>query len=281
MSRPASNYARGLLFLLLLALPLAGCLDYELDLQLNQDGQGQLSARLDLPQGLSLDLPREQLQTISEPEPQRQEKQAGSRLVLSEQVSFESLSQLVARRVRFQVEQLDMGLPWQGKAKYRLTAWLLTGPKERRDRAVPQGGELEERRPDPPPRDPGELRARQLRAQALGQHQITLKVSLPGKVYKARSLVLGSSRIKPSLSPDGEAVTWQVPLKVLVNENVRYTLIFSLDFEGQFQGVGGQASSRLYGQASQPKPGEAKPGEEGEKGSGPPAAEQPQKDLEE
>lgn len=227
--------AVGLLLILLLTLPAAGCFDYDVDFALTRPGEGQLKIRLTLPEHLTGGYHVAHLNTIVFPKPQREMARENGLLTISEACAFPNLDELAAHRILFEVKEVGTGILGMGDYTYRVVAKMEMAEGDLPDRDVLPGAELEKREPGAPPADEAEASARQLTAQGLAGHYISLSLRFPGRVDVARPLILGSTRVDPEVSPDGEQARWRVPLAVLVSENVRNTLVFSCDFKGYME----------------------------------------------
>lgn len=225
----------GLLCILLLAAPAAGCFDYEVDLALTRPGEGELKIRLTMPEHLTAGYHVRQLDTIVFPKPEREMTRRDGLLTISEACRFPHLDELAAHRILFEVKEVGTGILGMGDYTYRVVAKMEMAEGDLPDRDVRPGTELERREPGAAPEDEAEASARQLTAQGLAGHYVSMGMRLPGRVDVARPLVLGSTRVDPEISPDGAQVRWRVPLAVLVSENVRQTLVFSCDFKGYME----------------------------------------------
>jgi hypothetical protein len=229
------RHALGLLLLLLLAASLTGCFDYEVNLALARSGEGQLRIRLTLPEHLTAGYHVSQLDTIVFPEPERVMSREGGLLTISETCAFTHLDELAVHRIIFEVKEVGTGILGMGDYTYRVVIKMEIAEEDLPDRDVLPGTELERRESEAVFQDEYEARARQLTAQGLAGHYVSMALRFPGLVDVARPLILGSARIDPEVSPDGAQVCWRIPLAVLVSENVRNTLVFSCDFKGYME----------------------------------------------
>jgi len=218
-----------LLAALLLA---AGCFDYEVELTLNETGNGVMEVRLDLPAHLAQNSKIE-LDTIVYPVPQRIRDVKNGRLTVSERLEFEWLDVMAMRRMRFQVEEIATGLLGMTAYTYRMTVWLESMEGDLPDRSVKPGLELEERAPAAAPSDPAAAKAARLLAGGLAGHHVSLTMNLPGEIIKAWPLVAGSAKAEPEIT--GGWVRWRVPLSELAASGVRNTLVFRCDFKGDLE----------------------------------------------
>ncbi len=221
----------GLLLLMALLSCVPGCFDYEVELTLNEAGNGIMEVRLDLPahlvQGSQIDL-----DNIAFPVPQRRRDVHKGRLTVAERLEYEWLDVVAARRVRFQVEQIGTGVLGLTDYTYRMTAWLESMEGDLPDRSVRPGNELEEGKPSAGPSDPAAAKAARLLAGGLKGHYVSLTMNLPGEVTKAWPLTVGSATVKPEITKGW--IRWRVPLEVLAAGGVRHTLTFRCDFKGDF-----------------------------------------------
>ncbi len=220
---------------LLLGLSSAGCFDYEMELDLTQPRQGAVTVQLALPEQEAAKYPVGSLDTLVWPIPQRQRQVVDGRLIIKERSKFAFLDDLAARRVIFEVKEIGTGLLGRGNYTYRATVRLEMAEGDLPDRQVIPGSELEKRTPQAMPDDPALQRARNLRSRSLAGHYLTMAIKFPGHVDVARPLVLGSSEVQAQIEQNGSRVAWKVPLAVLLNENVRDTLVFSADFKGHLE----------------------------------------------
>lgn len=227
---------RLLAFSLLLGavLALCGCFDYEMELALTTPGEGSLSIRLILLQPLIKGFDVNPLDIIVFPKPQREMIKKGGLLMINEVCKFPNIDELAARRVLFNIKEIGTGLVGMTDYIYRVTAKMEMGEGDLPDLNVLPGTELEARQPNPAPTDKDTLRARELVSQSLAGHYFSMSFKLPGQATLARPLILGSSVVAPQVNDNLGIVTWRIPLSVLINENVRNTLLFSCDFRGRF-----------------------------------------------
>ena len=213
---------------------LAGCFDYEVALKLKEDGKCTLGVSLSLPQGLAREQQARQLDTIVRPMPTLSKMVKGTHLILQERVDLDYLDILAARRVLFEVDTIGTGLLGMTDYTYRLVAKLAPSDGDLPERAVLPGTELEKRKPKASPAGPAAARARRLLAATLSGHHVTMTFVVPGKFVKSWPLVLGSSRIDPKITDQGKQISWEVPLAVLINENIRHTPGFPRGLQGRF-----------------------------------------------
>ncbi len=225
------NGPAGWFLLLALLVFLPGCFDYEVELTLNEAGNGVMEVRLDLPAQLAKDS-RADLETIVFPVPQQRREVQNGRLVVAERLEFEWLDVVAARRVRFQVEQIGTGILGLTKYTYRMTAWLESLEGDLPDRNLRPGLELDERKPAAGPSDPAAAKAARLLAGGMTGHYVSLTMNLPGEVTKAWPLTVATAKVQPETT--GGWVRWRVPLGVLAAGGVRHTLVFRCDFKGNF-----------------------------------------------
>lgn len=210
----------------------AGCFDYELELELTKTGRGGVTVQLSLPEHVASHYHVGSLDTLIWPVPQRTRQVVEGRLVVKERNTFDNLDDLAARRVLFYVKEIGTGLVGMGDYTYRVNVRLEMAEGDLPDRQVLPGFELEKRSPQDLPDDPGQRRARELRARSLAGHHLTVAIKFPGTLSLARPLVVGASEVPAESQQGGGRVAWKVPLSVLVNENARDTLVFSADFKG-------------------------------------------------
>jgi hypothetical protein len=235
MRQSVATHFLPLALCLLLMVLTAGCFDYEMELALQEDGRGAVTVQLDLPERVAAEHPVGSLDTLIWPIPQRQRLVANGRVVTKERNTFAYLDDLAARRVIFEVLEIGTGLLGRGNYTYRATVRLEMVEGDLPDRHVIPGSEFEKRAPQALPDDPAQLKARQLRARSLAGHYLTMAIKFPGHVDQARPLLLGASEVRAVVEQNGSRVAWKVPLSVLLNENVRDTLVFSADFKGRLE----------------------------------------------
>ncbi len=220
--------------LLALALLLPGCFDYDLKLVLKQNLEGSYTVTLELPEGLAAQFPKGP-EDIVKPEPVSSRKPAGPGMLRLEQsVDFGTLDHLIARRVRFSLERVDLGLLGIRNDTFRFTGWLRSLEGDRPDRDQPVGTEMDNRLPEgakpPRPSDPDAARARELLAASLAGRFLSMTWVLPGKIVETWGLNIGGQRVEPTVDAEKGLVTWRIPLALLATAQVRHTLVFRADF---------------------------------------------------
>lgn len=247
--------ATGLKWLLLGALfcGLAGCFDYQVELELRPDGGGVITARYvadlasDHYQSAEKALRPDQ-RTIAEPEPQLKRTVKGDKVIYQEQASFPALSKLASRIIWFKTEVVDIGLIVRDQPTYRVTAFMADPERTvQPDRSAALGTRHEEREAAPPPTDPVEAKVRALRRRAQHEHYFQFTLKVPGLLKEARSLVVGSYKAVPQMSDDRTSVSWRIPTAVMDHEWGGYSLEFTAVFKGTFavSGRTGDVSRRL------------------------------------
>lgn len=210
---------------------LAGCFDYTLDYKLNQDGSGSLGTALSLPGHLADQARDRTLNTIVLPLPKRQVQKQGGRLVISESAKFQWVDFLSTRRVRFIIKEIDHGPLGLTDSTYRITAQLASAEGDLPDRDVRPGTEHDMRPGAGGDDSPAARQARRYLARSWGNHFLTMRLELPGKIVDAFPIQVGAQDIMPRVGPENRLVTWKVPLSLLATVNVRHTLIFEADFK--------------------------------------------------
>jgi hypothetical protein len=217
---------------------LPGCFDSGLELELKPQGGGALTLSLTVPQGLEEDVEQDEVAEILKPNPQYRKKAGQGVVEFIETASFSHLDTLVARRARFQVKRTNMGLLGIGDNTYRLTGWVRATEGDRPDRDMILGTELDHKhqeRQRPGEDDPASRRARQLLAASLAGHHLKVVFKVPGSIVEAWPLEMGAERVDPKLGPGESLVTWRIPLALLANARVRHTMVFRVDFKGEYR----------------------------------------------
>ena len=247
--------AAGLAWLLLggLLCGLAGCFDYQIEMELHPDGGGVVTARYiadasaDFYQSAEKALRPDQ-RTIAEPEPKIKRIIKGDKVIYQEQASFRSLDKLASRLVWFKTEVVDIGLIVRDEPTYRVTAYLAEPERSvRPDRTVALGARHEEREAAAPPKDPVEAKVRALRRRAQAKHYFELVLKVPGRLKEARSLVVGTHKAEPRMNGERNEVSWRIPTAVMEHEWEGHSLEFIAVFKGTFavRGRTGDVSRRL------------------------------------
>lgn len=221
----------GLFLLLGLLVCLPGCFDYEVELTLNETGNGVMEVRLDLPAHLAKGS-QANLDTIIFPVPQIRRDVHNGRLTVAERLEFQWLDVVAARRVRFQVEQIGTGVLGLTDYTYRMTAWVESMEGDMPDRSVRPGLEMAERKPAAGPKDPAAAKAARLLSGGMKDHYVSLTMNLPGEVTKAWPLTVATAKVQPEIT--GGWIRWRVPMGLLASGGVRHTLVFRCDFKGDF-----------------------------------------------
>ena len=223
--------------LIVLLLPISGCFDYEVVLELKKDGSGQLAIDLKVPEhwGGQDQLPR--MNSIVLPAPKRTAQIDHGRMVLHEVADFRFMDELAVRRVHIKIDTADKGIIGITNYTYRMILTLKPYEGDLPDRLLMPGRELETREVAKPKElDPAQERARKLMARTLRGHYITLHLKLPGSVKEARPIVVGSQVIKPRVEGDDKnVVIYWIPLSELAGQKVRHNLKFSLDFSADLK----------------------------------------------
>ncbi|KIX11567.1 hypothetical protein [Dethiosulfatarculus sandiegensis] len=230
----------------------AGCFDYTVELTLQEKGSGIIDISLDMPRGLAGDNPPNPLDSLLFPIPRKKTEMVGDRVIIKEFAGFSWPDLVVANRVWFEVERIRVGVLGITDYTYRLTTKLRSLEGELPDRDVLPGRELEQKALKNRPTDPAEIKARSLLARSLVGHHVTLRINLPGEVTKTYPLVLGTKVIEPVVSEKRAAITWQVPLSTLANEQIRDNMVFRVEFQGvmDFRGKGQTLAHTRYPKAS-------------------------------
>ncbi len=228
---------RGLSCLVLLALlaGLAGCLDYDLELALRKNGSGSLSTVIRLPVVLADRAAPRGPEVLVWPPVRLTTGMKDGWLTVRRTSRFRYLDEVGAWRVRFKLEQKASGVLGLTAYTYRITGWVFPAEGDLPDRLVLPGTEEEVRTPPPPPADPARRQARRLVAQALAGRHFTVRYRVEGEVVSARPVVLGSSRVDPVIGPRRRQVAWHIPLAVLINEDLRHTLILVAEFKSKLE----------------------------------------------
>jgi hypothetical protein len=221
----------GLFLLLALAAFLPGCFDYEVELTLEETGNGVMEVRLDLPAHLAKDN-QANLDTIINPVPQVRREVRHGRLIMAERLEFQWLDVVAMRRMRFQVEQIGTGLLGLTDYRYRVTAWLESLEGDLPDRKVRPGLELAERKPAAGPSDSAAAKAARLLAGGMKGHYVSLTMNLPGEISEAWPLIVATAKVQPEIT--GGWIRWRVPMGLLASADVRNTLVFHCEFKGDF-----------------------------------------------
>lgn len=220
--------------LLALALLLPGCFDYDLKLVLKKNLEGSYTVTLEVPEGLAMQFPKGP-EDIVNPEPVSSRQPAGPGVLRLEQsADFGSLDRLIARRARFTLERVDLGLLGMRNDTFRLTGWLRSLEGDRPDRDQPVGTEMDDRLPrgakPPRPSDPDTARAQELLTASLAGRFLSMTWVLPGKIVETWGLNIGGQRVEPVVDAEKGRVTWRIPLALLAMAQVRHTLVFRADF---------------------------------------------------
>lgn len=218
----------------LTALP--GCFDYDIDLTLQEDGQGDLSLSLSLPAGLEGQAAPASLGRIASPPPRRGQSQGDGRVVITEQAEFKALNMMTLKGMDVKVEQIKGSILGMTDATYRLTVHFDPveggGPGSRR---VLPLAEVEQAPVAAPGQVPALERAQGYVGRALDGYFASLRVKAPGEIKRAGAVGVGDQMIQPMVDQAKGLVTWRIPLSLLVNVNQRAPLGFSLDFVGEFK----------------------------------------------
>lgn len=228
----------GLVLLLSALALLPGCLDVVAELVLKPDGLGILTMTLKVPQGLEKQVKRAQLQEIMTPGPQFSQEREKGTVEFNQQATFGHLENLASRRIRFEIERVDLGLLGIRDDTFRLTGWLRSLEGDRPDRDIPLGTELDPShagRTRPGADDPASRRARQLMAATLAGHYLKVIYVVPGRIKQAWPVEVGAERFDPQRGGGEGQVIWQVPMAAIFNAQLRHTLIFRVDFMGKYR----------------------------------------------
>ena len=221
-----------LLILLSLTL-LTGCFDYELELALQKDGSGTLSAILVTPD--TTGPPPAKLMDMLLPNPVRKITKVGKRLVTKDTGKFDFLDAVALYGFSVHIKETSFGVLGMTDHTYRVTLSLYPVEGDRPDRKVLPGTERETRTPDPEPTDPALKRSRAMVKGGLKGSCLIVTYRLPGEIKNPLSLTLGSSLIKPEISQGKTRVSWRIPWSVLINEKVNHTLEFVADYKGDLE----------------------------------------------
>jgi hypothetical protein len=235
MNHSFKKHAWAILLALIFCLSASGCFDYEVELALKRDGKGSIAVSLILPKHLASESGKRSLNTLLFPIPQTSAQEKGSRYILKEFSQFDWLDVVLARRIKFKVQETDSVLLGMASSTFEITARLESAEGDLPDREVRPGTELETKPQKAAPTDPAEAKARRLLAASLVGHHLKVSFAVPGRVTKGKPLVLGASRVDAIISPGKDRVAWKVPLSVLVIENIRHTLVFQAQFKGRLE----------------------------------------------
>lgn len=216
-------------------LSLGGCFDYTLEFNLENSGAGGVSVSVDAPFTLAPagDGPWPQL--LVWPPVKKKVSAKDGWITIKRTSRFNYLDELATYRISFKIERIGIGVLGMTSYSYRVNALLETSESDLPDREILPGFEQEMKPQDQAPLDPAQARAQALLNRGLAGRHITMCMTLPGKILKARGLVLGQTRIDPQIDPKTKTVTWRIPLSVMINENVRHLLDFQADFKGDLE----------------------------------------------
>ena len=191
------------LALIMALLTLSGCFDYEIFLQLKEEGKGKLAIRLKLPKKWGGKDQLQRLKSIVLPPPTREASEEFGRIVLQESVEFDWLSELAADRILFKIVTVDKGIAAMTDYTYRMTASLQPLDGDLPDRLKMPGRETEIHMPDElQETDAAQLRAQTLMARGFKGHFITMRLDLPGDIVVARPIVVGVKIIKAKVDEE-------------------------------------------------------------------------------
>lgn len=233
MPKPARITAACLLLSCLLLV--AGCFDYDVTLNLNKQGHGELRTALSLPAHLAARESGRRLDTIVLPLAEVESTKKNGRLVISESAHFTWLHQLAARRVRFIVKEINHGPLDLTLPTFRITAELASAEGDLPDRDFSPGSERELHKAPARRSDPAAERARRYLTTTWAGHYLGMTLELPGEVTRAYPLEVGAKDIMPTVDKGRKVVRWRVPLGLLAAENLRHTLVFRAEFKARLQ----------------------------------------------
>lgn len=223
----------GALGLVLVLLSVAGCFDYEVALDLKEDGAGTVTVALKAPAYMAQQIKPRDLETLVLPPPVRQQRLKDGQVILTERSGFANLDDVAAWRLKFKVERTGLGFMGIGSDSHTITCWLEGPEGNMPNRDIQPGAEKEERvSMQKELLDPAAARARQLLDRSMGRDHLVVSFQVPGQFVQSWPLVVNKKQVPALYEMNASKVVWKVPMSVLITQNVRHDLVFRAQFKG-------------------------------------------------